>query len=460
MAKTPTGKRIATALKRSAEKYRLGTHLGSLSLPVQELESIQHRLEWNVQQGKLDDTVIEFACDALVKDVVSQIDAEPTAPPDPLEDVPEGPIEGMPGEYLKAGEDGLFLAAVVAIDYASQQFCDGAEAILTRPIDKAAKAGALRMLAGSVARGLHHDYPEEIRKLYRSSAQEEVREAVEKNVAPVLTRLVSKYEALLEPQAVKTPTTDAADTGSTDATSAAPESQRATIVENPVPSMATEPPGTLTHLPPGPAALAFAAELAVPAASAESIVLVDARETLTSLATHETVNTSTPALTVSIATSLQSALADRALGEATATAAATKDDTIAIMENQSESKPVLRPLLDLDPDPSEIPDPKEAVVVEVKANRRPRVVSTPEEHIHRKETPREDAARAQRRSEWLDARLIEKEWVSDLDIQKNGGPAYNTIHYRYRSGILSNQDRSVRLGLSKLFKCALTDVPE
>ena len=46
---------------------------------------------------------------------------------------------------------------------------------------------------------------------------------------------------------------------------------------------------------------------------------------------------------------------------------------------------------------------------------------------------REDASRAKARSTWLDARRGAKKWTSDLDIEQNRGPTYNTIQ-RYRSG--------------------------
>lgn len=60
-------------------------------------------------------------------------------------------------------------------------------------------------------------------------------------------------------------------------------------------------------------------------------------------------------------------------------------------------------------------------------------------------TDDEELVRGELRSRWLDARYAEKGWTSDSDPKQ---PTYNTIK-RYRSGKKSNQDRGVRLTLSK-----------
>jgi len=204
MAKPPSGERtaaerIADALKHSAEKYPLGT----LPLPVQEVEAIRVHIEWWAsQQKELDDRTLSDHCDELVEAVVKQTRDEPVVRPDPIDGVAEGPVEGVLGEYLNEGKDYLFLAGATAIDHISRLFADGAEAILRSATDKTAKAEALRALSGSVRRGLYHDYPEEIRNFSRTSDQEAVEKAVDGLVAPVLARLLLKYEALLESQAV------------------------------------------------------------------------------------------------------------------------------------------------------------------------------------------------------------------------------------------------------------------
>jgi Hypothetical protein (DUF2513) len=72
---------------------------------------------------------------------------------------------------------------------------------------------------------------------------------------------------------------------------------------------------------------------------------------------------------------------------------------------------------------------------------------------------REDAERGKERSAWLDAKCGENKWTSDLEIQNNGGPAYNTID-RFRSGKISTRDRYVRQKFADLFGCALNDVPK
>jgi hypothetical protein len=64
------------------------------------------------------------------------------------------------------------------------------------------------------------------------------------------------------------------------------------------------------------------------------------------------------------------------------------------------------------------------------------------------------------RSNWLDKQLALKEgWSSDLDIQHNGGPSYNTIR-SYRSGAESTRLLYVRGKLAKAFGCSIDDVPE
>ena len=69
------------------------------------------------------------------------------------------------------------------------------------------------------------------------------------------------------------------------------------------------------------------------------------------------------------------------------------------------------------------------------------------------------ADRGEGRSKWFDAVLINKGWSSALDVEKHGGPTYNTIR-RYLSGVKSTQDRAVRLRLAKAFGCSLDEVPE
>jgi hypothetical protein len=69
-----------------------------------------------------------------------------------------------------------------------------------------------------------------------------------------------------------------------------------------------------------------------------------------------------------------------------------------------------------------------------------------------------DADRGKKRSEWLDEKRGKKRWTSDLDIQNNGGPTYNTIQ-RYRSGVRSTRDAAVRLKLADAFDCTLEEVP-
>jgi hypothetical protein len=60
------------------------------------------------------------------------------------------------------------------------------------------------------------------------------------------------------------------------------------------------------------------------------------------------------------------------------------------------------------------------------------------------------------RSEWLDEKKGE---LSDLDIEKNGGPTYNTIA-RWRAGKKSNRDAYVRGKLAKALNCDLQEVPK
>jgi hypothetical protein len=75
------------------------------------------------------------------------------------------------------------------------------------------------------------------------------------------------------------------------------------------------------------------------------------------------------------------------------------------------------------------------------------------------ERSRADADRGEERSAWLDARRGAKKWTSDLDIEQNNGPTYNTIQ-RYRSGKKSTHDPAVRLKFSEAFNCNLEEVPE
>jgi len=201
--KPPTGERtpvecIADALERSTEKYPLKYPLGTLPLPVEELEAIRVHLEWWAsQQKELDNSTLGEYSDALVETVAKQIGEELQ---DPIDSIANGPVDGALGEYLKEGKDSLFLATSTAIAQSSRQFAAGAEAIHRSATDKTAKAEALRALAGSIRRGLYHDYPEEIR-FYRTSDQEAEAKAVDGLVAPVLARLLLKQEALLESQA-------------------------------------------------------------------------------------------------------------------------------------------------------------------------------------------------------------------------------------------------------------------
>jgi hypothetical protein len=63
------------------------------------------------------------------------------------------------------------------------------------------------------------------------------------------------------------------------------------------------------------------------------------------------------------------------------------------------------------------------------------------------------------RSAWLDEQRSQKQWSSDLDIARCGGPTYNTIR-RFRSGKTSTRDCYVRGRLAKTFGCEITAVPE
>jgi hypothetical protein len=72
----------------------------------------------------------------------------------------------------------------------------------------------------------------------------------------------------------------------------------------------------------------------------------------------------------------------------------------------------------------------------------------------------EQAARARTRSAWLNQRLAQHPvWSSDVDIGSHGGPSYNTIR-RYRRGIPSTRDLSVRKGIATAFQCEVSEVPE
>ncbi|HYL36593.1 MAG TPA: hypothetical protein VEV17_11825 [Bryobacteraceae bacterium] len=70
-----------------------------------------------------------------------------------------------------------------------------------------------------------------------------------------------------------------------------------------------------------------------------------------------------------------------------------------------------------------------------------------------------DTDRGKIRSAWLDTTRVAKVWTSDLDIQNNGGPTYNTIQ-RFRSGKKSTRDDYVRARLAKAFGCKISEVPK
>jgi hypothetical protein len=70
-----------------------------------------------------------------------------------------------------------------------------------------------------------------------------------------------------------------------------------------------------------------------------------------------------------------------------------------------------------------------------------------------------DADRGKIRSSWLDAKCAAKGCNSDLDIENNGGPTYNTIQ-RYRSGKKSTRDTYVRGLFAKVFGQDISEVPE
>jgi hypothetical protein len=63
------------------------------------------------------------------------------------------------------------------------------------------------------------------------------------------------------------------------------------------------------------------------------------------------------------------------------------------------------------------------------------------------------------RSSWLDEQISTRGWTSDVDVQNNGGPTYNTIQ-RYRTGTKSTRDPYVRGKLSHAFGCDIKQVPE
>jgi hypothetical protein len=72
----------------------------------------------------------------------------------------------------------------------------------------------------------------------------------------------------------------------------------------------------------------------------------------------------------------------------------------------------------------------------------------------------EQRERSQVRSAWLNQKIAEQqEWTSDKNIERADGPTYNTIR-RYRGGVKSTRDLSVRRDLAKAFRCKLKDVPE
>ena len=72
---------------------------------------------------------------------------------------------------------------------------------------------------------------------------------------------------------------------------------------------------------------------------------------------------------------------------------------------------------------------------------------------------RSDVDRGKTRSAWLEAHCTAKQWTSNAEITRNGGPTYNTIK-RYQSGKKSTRDRYVRLQFANAFSCEFADVPE
>jgi hypothetical protein len=72
---------------------------------------------------------------------------------------------------------------------------------------------------------------------------------------------------------------------------------------------------------------------------------------------------------------------------------------------------------------------------------------------------RGQAKRGKIRSTWLDGRRSQMKWDSDLDIEQNSGPSYNTIQ-RYRSGRTSTRENYVRGRLASAFGCPISEVPE
>ena len=72
---------------------------------------------------------------------------------------------------------------------------------------------------------------------------------------------------------------------------------------------------------------------------------------------------------------------------------------------------------------------------------------------------RNQAKRGRTRSAWLDRHRTQKQWTSDLEIESDGGPTYNTIQ-RYRSGKESTRDAYVRGLLAKVFGVRVAEVPE
>jgi hypothetical protein len=69
------------------------------------------------------------------------------------------------------------------------------------------------------------------------------------------------------------------------------------------------------------------------------------------------------------------------------------------------------------------------------------------------------AKRGKTRSAWLDLRRSQRQWTSDLEIESDGGPTYNTIQ-RYRSGRESTRDAYVRGRLAKVFGVRVEEVPD
>jgi hypothetical protein len=86
------------------------------------------------------------------------------------------------------------------------------------------------------------------------------------------------------------------------------------------------------------------------------------------------------------------------------------------------------------------------------------VAKTPTAKVKRPRARQLLKERSQIRSAWIDKKMDEMQWTSIKQIAEDGGPSANTVT-RYRSGAITQQDRSVRGGLAKAFKCLLAEVP-